>query len=65
MSRIKDWELFTIYSLRHTFACHLVMERTDLYIVSKFLGHSSVTVTHIYSPLTQDYLKNSVERPKF
>ena len=55
----------TVHNLRHTFASHLVMNGTDLYTVSKLLGHSSVKVTQIYAHLTPDYLKASVDRLKY
>jgi len=62
---IKDWQALSIHNLRHTFASHLVMSGTDLYTVSKLLGHSSIAVTQIYAHLAPDYLKVSVERLKF
>lgn len=64
-SGIKGWESFNVHTLRHTFASHLVMEGTDLYTVSKLLGHSSVAITQMYAHLAPDYLKVSVERLKF
>lgn len=64
-SGIKRWKEFTVHSLRHTFASHLVMEGSDLYTVSKLLGHSSVAVTQMYAHLAPDYLKVSVERLRF
>lgn len=65
LSGIRDWQAFTVHSLRHTFASHLVMEGTDLYTVSKLLGHSSVAVTQMYAHLAPDYLKVSIERLRF
>ncbi len=59
---IKDSEALSVHSLRHTFASHLVMEGTDLYTVSKLLGHSSVAVTQMYAHLSPDYLRQSVEK---
>jgi site-specific recombinase XerD len=41
------------------------MSGTDLYTVSKLLGHGSVAVTQMYAHLAPDYLKVSVERLKF
>ena len=55
----------TPYSLRHSFASHLVMSGTDLYTVSKLLGHSSIKTTEIYAHLSPDFLKAAVERLKF
>jgi len=37
--------------LRHTFASRLVQEGVSIYKVSKYLGHSSVRMTEIYSHL--------------
>jgi integrase len=64
-TKIPVWEQLTIHSLRHTFASHLVMDGTDLYSVSKLLGHSSVKVTEMYAHLAPDYLKVSINRLKF
>ena len=64
-SSIKDREVLHLHSLRHTYASHLVMEGTDLYTVSKLLGHSSVKVTEMYAHLVPDYLKTAVERLRY
>jgi integrase len=41
----------TLHTFRHTFASHLVQNGYSIYIVSKLLGHSSVTQTEIYAHL--------------
>jgi len=64
-SGIKGWESFNVHTLRHTFASHLIMSGTDIYTVSKLLGHSSVAVTQMYAHLAPDYLRVSIERLKF
>ena len=64
-SGIKGWECFNVHTLRHTFASHLVMDGSDLYAVSKLLGHSSVAVTQMYAHLAPDYLRISVDRLKY
>lgn len=55
----------SLHSLRHSFASHLVMSGTDLYTVSKLLGHSSIKTTEIYAHLAPDFLKAAVERLDF
>ncbi|MFC2135322.1 tyrosine-type recombinase/integrase [Bacteroidota bacterium] len=50
------------HSLRHTFASWLVQKQVPIYTVSKLLGHSNVKVTEIYSHLTNDALRASMER---
>jgi len=42
---------FTLHSLRHTFASHLVMKGVSIYKVSQWLGHKSVNTTMIYAHL--------------
>jgi len=50
------------HSLRHTFASWLVQDGVSLYAVQKLLGHSSVTVTEIYSHLQPEQLHDTVNR---
>ena len=42
---------FSLHTLRHTFASHLVMRGVSIYKVSRWLGHSSVNTTMIYAHL--------------
>jgi len=42
---------FTLHTLRHTFASHLVMKGVSIYKVSQWLGHKSVNTTMIYAHL--------------
>ncbi len=42
---------FTLHTLRHTFASHLVTKGVDIYRVSQWLGHSSVNTTMIHAHL--------------
>ena len=53
---------FSLHSLRHTFASHLVMSGVDLYTVQKLLGHSDIKVTEMYAHLAPDYLALGVEK---
>ena len=43
----------TFHSARHTFATLLLQEHSDIYTISKFLGHKSIE-------MTQRYLKNDI-----
>jgi len=48
--RAKGW-----HCLRHTFASRLVQRNVPIYKVSRWLGHSRVTVTEIYARLAPSY----------
>jgi len=48
------------HSLRHTYASWLVEGVTDLYTVSKLMGHSDLKMTQRYSHLSQGSLQNAV-----
>ena len=50
------------HSLRHTFATWLVKAGVSIYEVQKLLGHSSVTVTQVYSHLASEELHSAVSR---
>ena len=39
----------TIHNARHTYACLQISYGTDLYVVSKLLGHKSIATTQIYA----------------
>lgn len=41
----------SLHTFRHTFASHLVQNGYSIYIVSRLLGHASVTQTEIYAHL--------------
>ncbi len=53
---------FTCHSLRHTFASLMLMGGTDIFNVSKLLGHSSIKTTVIYLMLNIEYLHDEMLR---
>ena len=46
----------SLHSLRHTFALREYARSGDIYKVKSLLGHSSVTVTEIYTKFPEQYL---------
>lgn len=50
------------HSLRHTFASWLAQEGVSLYAIQTMLGHSSSSVTQIYSHLQPEQLHSTVNR---
>ena len=52
----------TFHSLRHTYAIRKWVETRDIYIVKELLGHSSVTVTEIYTNMPIEFLKDVFQK---
>jgi site-specific recombinase XerD len=50
------------HSARHAFASWLVRAGVSLYEVQKLLGHSSPTVTEVYSHLQPEHLHGRVNK---
>ena len=50
----------TLHILRHTCASRLVQRGVSIYVVSKWLGHSSVKVTERYAKLAPDSLAGAL-----
>jgi integrase len=56
----------TFHVSRHTFATTALTEGTDLYTVSKLLGHTDISTTQIYAKIVDRKKKEAMERmPKF
>ncbi|MHA2101212.1 MAG: site-specific tyrosine recombinase/integron integrase [Candidatus Kariarchaeaceae archaeon] len=51
----------TPHMLRHSFASHLVMSKTNIRVVQQLLGHSSLDTTQIYANVTPEYLKDQFD----
>jgi len=52
----------TPHTLRHTKACHFLINGTSLPVIQRFLGHESITTTEIYLDVTSDVIIKAVEK---
>ena len=55
---------FTFHCFRHTFAILQLMNGTDIYTVSKMMGHRSVKTTMIYAKVVDEMKRSASEKIK-
>jgi integrase/recombinase XerC len=61
MSKYAGVRHTTPHMIRHSFASHLVMNKTNIRAIQKLLGHSSLDTTQIYANISDDFLKTEFE----
>ena len=55
---------FTFHGFRHTFATLQLTSGTDIYTVSKLLGHKNVKTTEVYVRIVNELTKEPSEKIK-
>ena len=65
--KLQHWALaagvnkrITFHSARHTFALLLLEQSTDIYTVSKLLGHTDVRTTQIYAHILDEKKRSAI-----
>jgi integrase len=55
-------ERITFHTLRHSFASYLAQRGASSYVLKELLGHSSTTVSEIYSHMNEDVLRKAIDK---
>jgi len=58
MAKVMKSNNFTLHSLRHSYATHMMDMGVDLRIIQELLGHKSSRTTEIYTHVSMRNLKN-------